>query len=261
MRIEITSSQGEVLRFKLYDSNPAFANSLRRAIMREVPVLAIDEVEFHKNDTVLYDEIIAHRLAMIPLVTPPGYRLPEECDCTDKRCPKCSVSFKVKVRGPYTLTSADLKASDPRVKPVSDKITIVKVGEGQELEFEAFARLGFGKQHAKWQPAICAYKYMPVVTINSRVCDGCGKCVEVCPRGILQVDGGRARVSEVERCIMCRACQRACEKGAIEVKGDDTTFCFFIESTGVLPPQEILRRALEVLRDKFEEFAEEVKKL
>ncbi|MEM2282666.1 MAG: DNA-directed RNA polymerase subunit D [Candidatus Hadarchaeales archaeon] len=261
MKVEIRRVDGNEMDFLLSDSNPAFANSLRRSIMREIPTMAVDEADFYSNDSALYDEIIAHRLAMIPLTTPPGYKLPEECTCTDKRCPKCSVSFKVKVKGPYLLTSADLKGSDPKVRPVSDKIPIVKLEEKQELEFEAIARLGFGKVHAKWQPALCSYKYMPVVTIHPRACNGCGDCVEVCPKKILRVEGDKVRVSEVELCIMCKACQRACKRGAIEVGWDDTKFLFHLESTGTMPPQEILEKGLEALKEKFEDFISAVKKL
>ena len=261
MRIEILRVDGNEMNFLLSDSTPAFANSLRRSIMREVPTMAVDEVDFYSNDSCLYDELIAHRLAMIPLTTPPGYKLPEDCNCTDKRCPKCSTSFKVKVRGPYLLTSADLKASDPKVAPVSDKIPIVKLEEGQELEFEAWARLGFGKVHAKWQPALCSYKYMPVVTIHPRLCNGCGACVEVCPKKILKVEGEKVRVTEVEKCLMCRACEKACKRQAIEIGWDSTKFYFYLESTGTMPPTEILQKGIEALRDKFEEFASAVKKL
>ena len=58
-------------------------NALRRILLTEIPVMAIDEVIILKNDSPLYDEIIAHRLGLIPLTTDlETYNLPEECECS-----------------------------------------------------------------------------------------------------------------------------------------------------------------------------------
>ena len=46
--------------------NISLANALRRSV-GDVPVLAISECDIYKNDTVLYDEVIAHRLGLVPL--------------------------------------------------------------------------------------------------------------------------------------------------------------------------------------------------
>ena len=52
----------------LIDGNESLANALRRSI-NEIPNVAIDEIEFYKNDSALYDEIIAHRLGLIPIIS------------------------------------------------------------------------------------------------------------------------------------------------------------------------------------------------
>ncbi|MEM3402301.1 MAG: DNA-directed RNA polymerase subunit D [Candidatus Hadarchaeales archaeon] len=262
MEVEILRKDGMEMEFLLSGTSPAFANALRRAMMREVPVMAVDEVEFKKNDSAMYDEIIAHRLAMIPLTTPlKGYVLPEECKCKERRCPKCSVELRLKAEGPETVVSGSLKTSDPEVKPVSGSIPIVKLLEGQRLELTAVARLGFGKVHAKWEPGIITYKYVPVVEIDVKKCDACGRCVEVCPKHVLRKGEEKIVVENLYSCSLCKSCVESCPKEAISVSGDPTRFIFFIESSGTLPPEEIVLRAAEALKGKFEDFAKAVKKL
>jgi len=262
MKVEIKRVKGEEMEFVLYESNPAFANSLRRAAIYEVPVMAIDEVEFTVNDTAMYDEIIAHRLAMIPIKTPlKGYKTPEECGCREGRCPQCSVEFKVKAEGPAAITSGDLKSSDEDVVPISPEIPIVKLEKGQKLEFTAIARLGFGKNHAKWQPGIVTYKFVPVIDIDQKSCNACGDCVKACPRGILEISDGKLRVKNIAECTMCKSCSEACNSGAIKVSGDRSSFIFRVESSGTLPPEQIILRAAKALKEKFEDFVSAANKI
>lgn len=52
---------------------------------------------------------------------------------------------------------------------------------------------------------------------NSGRCNGCGRCVEVCPHGVFSLTEGRASVIERDRCMECGACARNCATGAITV--------------------------------------------
>lgn len=262
MEIEIRKLEGDEMEFILSDSNPAFVNALRRAAMREVPLMAIDEVEFVMNDSTMYDEVLAHRLCLIPLRTPlKGYVLPEECGCQDKRCERCSVSFTLKREGPAMVMSGDLKSSDEEVTPVSDSIPIVGLEKGQRLELTAIAHLGLGKNHAKWQPGVITYKYVPIFELDERVCDGCGACVKACPLTLIELIEGKPKLKDIMLCTMCKCCEEVCLPKAIKVRGDPTKFLFRIESTGSLAPEHILLKAVEVLREKFNEFLRQVKKL
>jgi DNA-directed RNA polymerase subunit D len=51
------------------------------------------------------------------------------------------------------ITSAELSSEDQAIKPVSDKIPIVQIAPGQKVKLEAYARLGRGTTHAKWNSA------------------------------------------------------------------------------------------------------------
>ena len=63
-------------------------------------------------------------------------------------------------------------------------------------------------------------KYLAQVTtlnFNSEKCAGCGRCVEVCPRGVFAMRDKRAAVLDRDLCMECGACALNCESGAITV--------------------------------------------
>ncbi len=257
MEVELRKSQDGVLKFLLKGVTPAFANSIRRTILQGVPIMAIDEVEIEKNDSVMSDEILAHRLGQIPINTPEGYLLPSECDCREGRCPNCSIDLSLQVEGPAVIRAEDLEPSDPEASPVQDSSPITRIDEGQEIELNAVARLGFGEEHANWQPAIASYKYMPVIDIDQDARDDWGPCVEACPEDILKAEGGELVVTDIEKCTMCEACSDACPE-AIDVGEDSSQFIFRVESTGSMSPERLVSESIEILKGKCEEFTEQM---
>jgi DNA-directed RNA polymerase subunit D len=159
MEIQILEKDERTMKFEISGIDENFANALRRTMMMEIPTMAIEIVDFIKNDSVLNDEILAHRLGLIPLSFDPKlYNLKEECKCGGKGCSLCQVKFVLRKKGPCMVYSRDLKSNAPDVKPVYENIPIVELFEDEELELEAYAQLGFGKDHAKWQGAIVGFK-------------------------------------------------------------------------------------------------------
>lgn len=145
--------------FSLSGVDTAYANTLRRIMGFEVPVMAIDDVEFRKNTSILYDEVLSHRLGLIPLSTDlKSYDMPSECKCKGAGCASCTVKLILKAAGPGTVYASEIKSKDPAIKPLYPKMPIVKLLEGQEVEFEATAILGQGKEHSKWCPGLIFYK-------------------------------------------------------------------------------------------------------
>jgi DNA-directed RNA polymerase subunit D len=155
--IEILENQNERIVLKFTNAPRQYVNAIRRISINEVPTLAIDDVVILENSSVMHDEAVAHRLGLIPLRTDlHRFVLPANCDCNSTLgCSKCRVllsmdseaSDKTKV-----VTSGDLISEDEVVKPLSTEIPIIVLAPAQKLKFEAYARLGFGKEHAKWQP-------------------------------------------------------------------------------------------------------------
>lgn len=249
----------DVFKFILKGVDVSFANALRRIMLAEVPTMAIEDVVILENTSILYDEIIAHRLGLIPLTTDlDHYSMPEECRCGGVGCPNCQARLTLDVEAEedvMVVYSGNLKPDDPKVKPVKDKVPIVKMSKGQRLTLEAYAQIGLGKTHAKWQPAsCCVYRYMARIDVDLRKCRFCGKCAESCPKRILGIHEGRFIINNPTACDLCRSCKDVCEFGAIEIGWDGSSFIFTVEPTGTLPAEVILEKATEVLERKAEEF-------
>lgn len=241
---------------------PAVANALRRALMSDVPTLAIDEVVVVENSSVLFDEVLAHRLALVPLkVDEETYEVLLSCFEEGKR-DDCTASFTLEVEADRAMTvySGHLKfagfssefgsLTHAEVRPVSDVIPIVKLAPGQKVVLEAYAKMGTGKEHAKWQPvSVAAYKYYPRITILKEKCgEECRRCADACPRGVLRWREGALEIVEgkLEECTMCRACEEACPD-AVKVSWDSTRFIFNIEGLGVLPVRKVVEVAMKRL--------------
>jgi len=253
MDIKIKNRDENQLTFTVEGIDVSMVNALRRICMVEVPTLAIETVEIIKNDALIFDEALAHRLGLIPITTNLEELIfHQDCDCED-HCPRCSVSLVLKGKGPKTLYSGDLKSEDPNAKPVLDTIPIIKLKEGEEVELEAIAQLGIGTEHAKWQPTTSsAFKYYPQITINTDKCETCQKCVEECPRSVLEYNQKKNQiiVADLENCSLCRTCMKGCDQGAITMDVVDNKFIFHIETDGSMPPTEVLTRACDILKNK-----------
>ena len=155
--IEILENHNEKIVLKFTNAPRQYVNAIRRISINEVPTLAIDDVVILENSSVMHDEAVAHRLGLIPLRTDlHRFVLPTHCDCNSTLgCSKCRVLLSMDSEAndkTKVVTSGDLVSEDEVVKPLSTEIPIIVLAPAQKLKFEAYARLGFGKEHAKWQP-------------------------------------------------------------------------------------------------------------
>ena len=142
--IQVLTSDEKKISIKLKGVTLQYANALRRICLNGVPIYAIDTVDIIENSSVLADEGITHRLGLIPLKTDLS-----RSDESDSRIMLTLDSGDDTETG-RTVTSAELSSDDKVVKPSSDQIPIVQLAPGQKLKFEAYARLGKGTEHAKW---------------------------------------------------------------------------------------------------------------
>ena len=289
------------IRIILSDTNAAQVNSLRRAIMADVPKMAITKVRFEQGVTqdnqgeviesvnVLPDEVLAHRLSMIPIPTfleefvfpeddPNNENLPED----QWGSPLSQIIYHLSIRGPNpdsedvhkTVYAGDLNVlgeTKLQIKEEHAKIPLTILSKGQYLELYAYATLGRGKDHAKWCPA-AAVTFQPR---QKAVLDKPKKANTLFNLNLTS-NSGRAIDSKLfknKECTDVNAVldlERALHQvgpgtgrdadfdNAILLEDIDGEYIFSFESDGALSPEEIFNRACKELVSRFEKITGEI---
>ena len=144
--IQILASDDKKISIKLKGVSLYYVNELRRICLNGVPIFAIDTVDLIENSSVFVDESLTHTLGMIPLKT--------ELDGSDESNSRVMLALDSEaVDNVKIVTSAELESKDQVVKPISEQIPIAHLAPGQRIKLEAYARLGRGTEHAKWNSA------------------------------------------------------------------------------------------------------------
>lgn len=259
MKIEIKSLSDRECRLLVEGVNPYFVNALRRTLLSEVPKLAMDKVTFYDNTSALFDEILAHRIGLIPIPTDPStLNRVGEVDAEGK--PTYVVRYTLTKEGPATVVSGDFECEDKRFAPVDAKIPIVDLLAGQRLILEAEAVLGQGTQHAKWQ--VCSavgYKYYPTATLDHKKIkpEQAKEAVAKTPAGILGVKDGKLVVLQPEEVNRADEAQKILGD-AFHIEHDDRKFIFKFETDGSLKAEDAIMKALDILKERFGKFQDAV---
>ena len=203
------------------DMSINLANAIRRSAL-EIPTLAIDEVEIMQNDSALFDEILAHRIGLIPIKT----------NKSDKE-----IKFKLKEVGPKTVYSTDIS---PSVE-TDYKLPLVILDNEQEVQLNAFARMGKGIEHSKYSPGLIYYKH----DLDRDVLD----FVKVDENGKVSFDEDELK----ERKIPAEQMEK------IRKTKEVNELLFGIESWGQIEVKDIFLRAIEILDKNIEELGKEIK--
>ena len=148
MSLEITNENEQNVSVKIKGVPLQYVNALRRICLNGVPIYAVESVDMLENSSVLADEGIAHRIGLIPLKT--DFSASKDGNENDKIMLTLDSGVSDETR---TILSGDLKSQDNNVVPTSNNIPIVTLAPGQSIKFEAYARLGKGTEHARWNSA------------------------------------------------------------------------------------------------------------
>ena len=242
-------------RFLITNSTPAFVNALRRIMMDTVPVMAIDTITFNQNTSVLYDEMLAHRIGLIPIRTDlKSYTLKSKCKCKGEGCAKCTLYFKLKAKGPKVVYAEELKSKDPKIKPTYPKMPIVTLLKGQEIDLEAVAVLGQGREHVKFSSCLAWYTFKPKVTVNNKH-PKLAEFREKYPPQIFKNEKIDPKL--IEELNLYEAVEGVNDE-IVKVEWDPTTFIFNIEPWGQLTPAEILANAASTFTELLTEFEQKL---
>ena len=288
--VKVTSLRPDFIQFELSNTDASMANSLRRVIIAETPTICIDRVDIYENSTVLPDEVISHRLGLVPLKSTRDMKMwnfEHICTCEDG-CSNCVAELTLDVgfnedseNLVTTITSADFHVVTPEgEKPAVEVvnfgsideqthafeagIALVKVGKGQRLKVVCHAIKGIAKEHAKWSPvATVAMKYDPVVKLDEEILDDYTmeqkqKLVDCCPTNVFELENDKVKIRNAVDCMFCKECIHTSEEMriqpedslAVNVQHSSNKFYFTVETTGALEAKEVVRDALGVLEGK-----------
>ena len=195
VKTKIIEESDEKIRILLTDTDRAFVNSIRRSLLSDTPKMAIDTVRFEmgtiemdgevwETTGPLPDEMIAQRLAMLPIPTRHDeFYFQDSCpNCSelvveDRGCPLCTMLFTCKSFGSEEgrmVTAGDMNFLGEEHLSIPEKyhtIPITKLFRGQMIEFYATAVMGRARDHAKWS-SVCGIAFTPryigVINIASR---------------------------------------------------------------------------------------------
>ena len=305
MKTEIVEGwpRGHEIRILISETDASQVNAIRRALIADVPKLAITRVDFSQGVTqdnkgevvesvnVLPDEVLAHRLAMIPIPTnlDEGLVFPNECvNCQDvvekdKGCPMCQVLYTLSARGPASDAEENFKTvyagdittiSDPvfDIRDEHKRIPLTVLSKGQFLEFYAFAVLGRGRDHAKWSP-VAAVGFRPHRTA---VLNKPKKANVLFDLGLTTSDGTAIdaklfgkdkKLTDINHVMDLEKALHQVGEGtgredafddAITLEPVDGAYVFSYETDGSLDPVTAFNMALDELKNRFNNLSEDL---
>ena len=271
MKVKILSQKDDALKALVEETEPAYINALRRVLIADVPKMAIEDVEFHlgpiraedgkeyESIAPLFDEMIAHRLGLIPIPTDLAlYNRREDCPtCHGEGCPSCTIIYSVNKRGPGLVTSADMEPiGDTKLRPKDQGIPIVQLADGQAILIYATAQLGTAKEHAKWQPTHgVGYAYLATLKAGSKVVDTLDAGVPFCSAHMLTTSLEEETVELPEDCTLCAKFREAYKVDSVKISSDPTRFVLQFETDGSLSARDVLLKSLDILSERFGDLA------
>jgi DNA-directed RNA polymerase subunit D len=288
VKAKIIEENDEKISILLSDSGRAFVNALRRTLMSDTPKMAIDTVRFEmgtieqdgevwETNGPLPDEVIAQRLAMIPIPTKHDeFHFQDSCpSCAelvieDRGCPLCTMIYTCKAfgsEGGRTVTAGDMSflGAGGSISEKYHSIPITKLSRGQMIEFYATAIMGRGRDHAKWSP-VCGIAFSPRqvgilnvktrskilwdlnLTITAKDFDSNGRMEDI---------GKVAQLIEDLHHVGAGTEESRDFKDAITLEDVPGEFILSFETDGSMTPRVAFQKAVQELSERFDALKED----
>lgn len=282
--IDISYIAGRTANFDLIHIDTSIANAFRRVMLAEVPSVAAETVYIFNNTSVIQDEVLSHRIGLIPLNVDPDslvwldpaaeeenrYNdnntivLSLDVSCTRNPHPPAGTTDPKLLYRNSSVYARDLKFEpqgrqaelfrDSPVEPCDPDILLAKLRPGQEISLRVHCILGIGSDHAKFSPVSTAsYRLMPVIDILQPIVGDQAKRFQKCfPSGVIGInENDEAYVKDARKDTVSREVLRYEEfNGKVKLGRKRDHFVFNVESTGAMTPSEIFLKSVRVLKNK-----------
>jgi len=251
--------------------------------MAEVPTVCIEHVYSWNNTTVIVDEVLAHRIGLVPLNIDPSKMTMRDPSVgpTDRN----TVVFRINLtcernpKAPKGSTNPDELYIDHELRsshltwipqgeqeevfasgapaPTNPNIVLAKLRPGQEVNMELHAVKGVGKDHAKFSPvATASYRLLPHIKITKPIPSHLAEKFQKCfSPGVIKIDQRTKAVSVDEQCVRNDSVSREVLRhpefaDSVKLSRVRDYFLFHVESEGPYEPERLLPEAIKVMREK-----------
>jgi DNA-directed RNA polymerase subunit D len=263
MKIAVDEKNPKKAVLSIEGINLYLLNSIRRIMLSELPKLAIEDVVIYDNTTTLFDEIISHRLGLVPLPTDPDLlNFRDECSCGGKGCPNCTVRYTLSKEGEGTVYSGDLQPSESSWRITEDLIPLVELFDDQRLILEVEAVLGRAKDHAKWQVVTAPGYYLyPRIHFDPKNKKHVEDFVEELPDGLVTMKKDTLELSDVSKLPVFESYVDQEKAEFIEIERDMTHVQFHFETDGSYSSDKALMKSIDFFEEKLDKFSEMIDEL
>ncbi|CAB0010547.1 unnamed protein product [Nesidiocoris tenuis] len=295
LQIAVMRLDDAEMEFDIIGINPALVNAFRRILISDVPTMAIEKVTIHQNKTVIQDEVLAHRLGLIPLKANPRhfqYRLAGDETGTDRDSLHYSLNVKC-TKNPHCrpghyrpedlyvnhqVLSSDIKWTpiggqsrmfkEEDVVAVNDDILIAKMRPGHELHVTMVAVKSCGRDHAKFCPVgTASYRLLPHIKLLEEITGHDADTLQRCfSPGVIAVENDKKgrKVARVDnpRIDMCsrNVLNEPHLKDKVVLGRVKDHYIFTIESVVNVTPDELFKESIKIMKKKCADALAETKK-
>jgi DNA-directed RNA polymerase subunit D len=263
MKLDILELKAKKAVLKIEDIKPYFINSIRRIMLSELPKLAVNDVVIYDNTSALFDEIIAHRLSLIPIPTDLSLlTFRADCVCKGKGCPNCTVRYTLSKEGGGTVCSGDLQPAEKSWAITEDKIPIVELFGDQRLILEVEAVLGRGRDHAKWQAVLApGYKMETTIEFDKKRLADAKEFLSKLPEGTADIKGDKIILKNNKKLAILQYHMEKENIDFITIKNDPTKVTFTYETDGSFTTKDAMIESIKILEKKYTEFNKLLKEI
>ncbi|XP_003978340.1 DNA-directed RNA polymerases I and III subunit RPAC1 [Takifugu rubripes] len=295
-QIDLMHLDESQMEFDMMGVDAAITNAFRRILLAEVPTMAIEKVFIYNNTSIVQDEVLAHRLGLIPIKADPRlfeYRNSGDEATENEGSEIDTIQLQLKISCSRNPASSK-DSSDPRelylnhmvyskdihwvpignqadvfancsIGPVHGDILIAQLRPGQELDIIMHCIKGIGKDHAKFSPvATASYRLLPEITLLEPVEGEKAERLQRCFfRGVIDLeDSNGKKVAKVANSRLDTCSREVLRhddlKNVVKLGRHRDHFIFTVETTGILPPDVLVTEAIKVLMTKCQRFLNEL---